>query len=467
MARGRDNTPDEPTSGRRSPSKKDLANQHRLLALGDAVDKRSGAKSKRRKLRPHRVRRRLLVAGVVVVVLIAGTLGGAYFYANWQFDKIHKFTVKGEGPAPISGKPFNILMIGSDSRAGLTGLLAKQTGASSGDVAGERSDSVKIVHVDPDAGTIAMVSIPRDTMVTLLANQSLYGQYNRINVNFGNDPSLLAQTITANFGITINQTIVVSFAGLINAADALGGVYLDFRYPSWDPDSGLRILHPGCQLLQGFQVLALSRSRHFYYNTTHAKFFPKTTASYDDLLNTGWVYDGSSDFGRIIRQDDFLRAMVDESKKLYNPLTLNSFLSKLPQGISLDSNFTLHELVGLAVRFHSINANAIQTWTLPNYAVNNVGALGDVLFVQEPQAQQLLVNIFGSGLTAPKDPPPNSSLQAPPPPVVTTTTSTVAPTTTSTKKKKGSTSTTKPTTTTTINPTLAQPIFDPTPCTPS
>src|SRR5665213_2716106 len=250
MARGRDNTPNEPTSGRGSVSKRDLANQHRLMALGDAVDQQSGTKGKRRKprkTRRRRVGRNFATAGIVVVVLIAGVVGGVYFYANWRFDQIHRITVVGEGPKPISGKPFNILMIGSDSRAGLRGLVAQQAGASSGSVDGERSDSVKIVHVDPDAGTIAIVSIPRDTMVTLLANQSLYGKYNRINVNFGKGPSLVAQTITANFGITINQTIVVSFAGLINAADALGGVYLDFRYPSWDPESGLRILHPGCQ----------------------------------------------------------------------------------------------------------------------------------------------------------------------------------------------------------------------------
>jgi LCP family protein required for cell wall assembly len=390
-------------------------------------------------------------------------VGGGYFYANWRFNQISKINVAGEGPKPISGKPFNILMIGSDSRAGLTGLLAAQTGASSDLVDGQRSDSVKIVHVDPDAGTISMVSIPRDTMVTLLANESLYGQYNRINVNFGNGPSLLAQTITANFGIVINQTIVVSFAGLINAADALGGVYLDFRYPSWDPDSGLRVLHPGCQLIQGFQVLALSRSRHFYYNTSGATVFPHLTDSPDELYNLGWQYDGSSDFGRIIRQDDFLRAMVDQAKKLYDPLKLNSFLAALPKGISLDSNFSLSELVGLAVRFHSINPNNIQTWTLPNYAVNNFGDLGDVLFVQEPETQQLLVNIFGSGLTSPTNPPPTPSLQTPAPPLITTTTTTVPTTTTSTKKS----STTTSTTTTTINPTLAQPDFDPTPCTPS
>ncbi|HEY1762092.1 MAG TPA: LCP family protein [Acidimicrobiales bacterium] len=458
MTNGRDDT----SGGRRRHSKRSVPNENRLAALGEAVDGQSNAKVRR----PRRRRgtgKKFAIAGVVVVLVVAGVVGGSYAYARWRFDRIPKVTVAGEAK-PISGQPFNILMIGSDSRVGLSGLVAKQTGATSGSVAGQRSDVVKIIHVDPDAGTISMVSIPRDTMVTLLANQSLYGQFNRINVNFGNGPSLLAQTITANFGIPINQTIVVSFAGLINAADALGGVYLDFPYPSWDPYSGLRILHPGCQLVTGFQALALTRSRHFYYNVDHATTFPNVSegSSADganELYDAGWVYDGTSDFGRIDRQNAFLRAMVDQAKKLYNPLTINSFLSKLPQGITLDQNFSLNELIGLAVRFHSINPNAIQTWTMPTVSATNT-TLGDVLYVEQPEAQQMLVNIFGSELKAPADPPPDTSDVSTPPPTVTSTTQPAASLVTSPKKTSST-----PTTTTT-NPTLVVPNFDPVPCTP-
>ena len=107
----------------------------------------------------------------------------------------------------VPGKPFNVLAIGSDSRAGLTGRLAEVTGA--GSVGGQRSDVVKIFHVDPAAGTISVLSIPRDTVVTLLANQVLFGNYNRINVNYQNGPTLLVQTIEANFGIPINHVIQV------------------------------------------------------------------------------------------------------------------------------------------------------------------------------------------------------------------------------------------------------------------
>ena len=470
MPRGRDDSPDEPASGRSAKSKQSLANQHRLLELGDAVDQQGGAKRKRRKVRPHRVRRRIIISAVVLIVLIAGVVVGSYYYANYRFNAIPKISVAHE-VKPISGKPFNILMIGSDSRVGLSGIVARQTGATNPSVAGQRSDVVKIIHVDPDAGVISMVSIPRDTVVTLLANQSLYGQYNRINVNLGNGPSLLAQTITANFGIPINQTIVVSFAGLINVADALGGVYLDFAYPAFDPGSDLWIRHAGCQLVKGPPALAVTRSRHYYYNVRGSGTIPSHWASlsasqlYSDLSNEGWLYDGTSDLGRIARQDAFLRAMIDQAKKLYNPLTINKFLSAIPQGITLDSNFSLNELIGLAVRFHGINANGIRTYTLPTTAVNNT-SLGDVLFVKQPYSQEQLVGIFGSQLEKPTNPPPNAQLQTLQPPFVAVTTTTL-PVTTTTKKTTGKKHVTSTSTaTTTANPTLAVPNFDPRPCTP-
>jgi LCP family protein required for cell wall assembly len=442
----------------RRDKKRALANEHRLIALGDVVDESSGVTRRKRARKPGRTRRRVIITFVVLVGLLLAVIGGGYLYAQWRFDQIKKIKVVGELPQ-LTGKPFNILEIGSDSRAGLTGAVAAQTGASTGSVAGQRSDVVKIMHIDPAAGTITILSIPRDTMTTLLANQSLYGKFNRINVNFGSGPSLLAQTITANFGIPITHTIVVSFGGLINAADAIGGVYLDFRYPSHDPYSGLSITHPGCQLVTGFQALAVARSRHFYYNVKGDSVWPGNNTSQSELYNLGWYYDGTSDFGRIDRQNAFLRAMISRAKGLYNPLTINSFLSKIPQGISLDTNFTLTELIELAVKFHGLNPANMLTYTLP-VTDAQTPQLGDVLFVEQPEAQQMLVNIFGSQLLTPTDPAPNTALQTPLPPVVTSTTTSTTTTLVKHTHKK------VPTTTTTINPSQVVPNFDPVPCTP-
>jgi len=453
MAEGPNGFPGGPSDSTPGAKKGSLANEQRLVALGQAVDRRAGLTPSTRHAKRHRGRNWAIV-GLVVVGLIVAVVGGGYLYAQWRFSKITKVQNTAE-TGKVPGKPFNILMIGSDSRAGLSGLVAKQTGATSGAAAGQRSDVVKIVHVDPEAGTISMVSIPRDTMTSLVANQSLFGKFNRINVNFGNGPSLLTKTITADFGIPINDTIVVSFAGMINAAVAIGGVYLNFPYPAMDTYSGLRIRHPGCQKISGLEALDLVRSRHYQW--------------YEHGV---WTTDATSDFGRIWRQGVFLHAMVARAKGIYNPLTINSFLSKLPQGVALDQNFTLNDLIGLAVKFHSINPANILTYTLPVVPGKALGGQ-DVEFVSQPAAQELLVKIFGNELKAPTNPPPNTALQTPPPPkiAVPTTTTTVHHTTTTAAASKSTTTvhhtttTVHHVTTTTVAPEGDQ-YFDPTVCTP-
>ena len=444
-------------------------------AQGNDVDQPSDA-PRHRRARPHGRRRWgkiVAISAIVVVVVITGIAGGGYLYARYRFDQIPRIKVD-HITYPVPGQPFNILSVGSDSRTGLTGKVAQETGASG--VSGQRSDVVKIIHIDPENRTITMLSIPRDTVVTLLANQGLFGRFNRINVNYGNGPSLLAQTITANFGIPINHVIQVSFGGLINAAEAIGGVYLDFSNSAHDVMSGLAITHPGCQLVNGFQALALARSRHYLYSPTNRPWPKDGAALYQQgdlsaLAGDGWYYDGSSDYGRIIRQNVFLRAMFDRVKRsLANPLRINSFLANLPKGVTIDSTFTFNEMIGLALKFHNYNTATMQTYTLPTYP----GMLGaaDVLFVQEPQTEQLLTQIFGSSLRRPTNPPPTPSGSTPMPAVTPVTTTTLAHTTTTTTpssgsgaKHKSTTTTTHPVTTTT-NPSLAVPAYDPVPCTP-
>jgi LCP family protein required for cell wall assembly len=330
----------------------------------------------------------------------------------------------------------------------LTGLLAKQTGA--GAVSGQRSDVVKIFHIDTDHQTISVVSIPRDTLVQLVANQSLYGAYNRINVNLGanGNPSLLVRTIEANFGIPINHVIVVGFGGLVGAVNALGGVKMDFPYPAYDALSDLAIHHSGCQILDGAQALAVARSRHFYYNTQGRPRVPRDFAAltYGQLAAQGWIYDGTSDYGRIDRQNQFLRALIDSAKSKWNPLTINAFLSEIPKGITIDAKFGFSELVNLAVKFHGFNPNDMHAYTLPTNGVVLNGA--DVLTVDQPAAQQLLVKIFGQvgtpgGLVEPTNPPPNAGGVFTMPPAVAT------PTTTTTTQPTGVTSSTVSKTTTT------------------
>jgi LCP family protein required for cell wall assembly len=332
-----------------------ISNEQRLHALGEAVDQNCGFSRRRREphsKKAHKGRRVTLISVIVCVALIAGLIGGGYLYSRWRFDQIPRIVVP-HLTYPAPGQSFNILAIGSDSRSGLSSQLAQQTGASS--VSGQRSDVVKIIHVDPINRTVQIVSIPRDTVVTLLANQSLFGKYNRINVNIGSGPALLAKTITANFGIPINHVVEVSFGGLVNAAEAIGGVYLYFAHPVRDVESGLYVSNPGCHNINGPQALALTRSRHLLYSLSNVTWPVNGVALYragnlSALAVEGWDYDGTSDYGRITRQNAFLKAMFSRVKgSLSNPIEMNHFLSNLPKGIAIDSTFTFNDIIGLAL----------------------------------------------------------------------------------------------------------------------
>ena len=366
------------------------------------------------------------VSFVVIVALVA--VGGGYIFLQRSIDSINKLHVNDE-VAVQSGAPFTVLVIGSDSRVGENSAEF----GSAAEVAGQRSDVVQLWRFTPSKKQVQVVSIPRDTVVSMIGSDvSEFGEYNRINTSFETGASQLVKTITANFGIPINHVVEIDFAGFQDAVTAVGGVYLDFNYPAKDAYSGLDITTPGCQLLDGAQALGVARSRHYYY--------------YQD---GEWQYDGTSDFGRIQRQDAFLRALIAAVKsKETNPLALAKFAGSLHEGLEIDDGFSAGELIGLAEAYHSFDGNELVSQTLPTVDSSAFSDLGDVLAVDQPAAQQLLVNIFGSSLQTPTNPPPgpNGYPQAPP---------TVTPTT----PAPGA-----PTVTPTTTP---PPSFDPTPCTPS
>ncbi|MBV8462826.1 MAG: LCP family protein, partial [Acidimicrobiales bacterium] len=199
------------------------------------ADPGPAASPTRRELRRSRRRRtktrrtwvdRVLLVGVVIVGLALVALVAGYGYLQYRFHQVAKVTVRHLRVAP-AGQPFNVLVIGSDSRVGETAQEAQHLGSVAA-TAGQRSDVVKIVHVVPATGQASVLSIPRDTMITVAGDTSQTGRYNRINATYGNGPDQLVQTIEADFGIPIEHVIQVDFAGFRGGVDAVGGIYLDF-----------------------------------------------------------------------------------------------------------------------------------------------------------------------------------------------------------------------------------------------
>jgi LCP family protein required for cell wall assembly len=400
-----------------------------------------GKKKRKRAKSKHPWLDRALLAGMVVVVLGLVAVGFSYFYVGYRFSQVTKVVVPHLTKAPV-GQPFNVLLIGSDSRAGIPASQAVHYGDEA-NTGGQRSDVVKIVHVVPATGGVSVLSIPRDTMVTVAGNTENVGQYNRINATYNTGPDQLVQTIEANFGIPIEHVVQINFEGFVGAVNAIGGINLNFPFPAKDTYTGLDITQTGCQHLNGGYALAVARSRHYQY--------------YEDGY---WQYDGTSDFGRIQRQNAFLKALINQAESEYSPLTLNAFIGSVVQGVTIDSTFTISELVSLARQFHTFSSQSLATATLPTYSEysSEFSQLGDVLYVQQPQAEQVITQFLGGIPDTATTPPPGPDGE--PTPVPSVTPSTVAPAG-STPTSEGSTPSTEATAVTT---TTVQTDFDPTPC---
>jgi LCP family protein required for cell wall assembly len=404
----------------------------RTVPRGGAED---GGNKRKRKKRKRSWLDRILLGAVIVVALVLVAVGVGYGYVQYRFNQVAKVSVKHLKTA-ASGQPFNVLIIGSDSRLGLPSSDSSHFG-SPVTQSGQRSDVVKVVHVDPSTGDVRVLSIPRDTMVTVAGNTKETGTYNRINATYANGPDQLVQTIEANFGIPINHVVQVDFEGFRGAVDAIGGINLDFPYPARDTYTGLNIQAAGCQHLNGGYSLAVARSRHYQYKQ-----------------NGVWKYDGTSDYGRIQRQNAFLKALINQAETRYNPLTLNAFIGSVVQGVTIDSTFTVAGLASLAGEFHTFSSDTLGTITMPTYGASSseFASLGSVLYVSQPADQAAVTQLLGQAPEAVTTPPPG--------PYGSTSTT---PTTTQSGHSYGG-GTTAPTSASTSTTTTIPTNFDPTPC---
>src|SRR5664280_338638 len=404
---------------------------------------RQTLRANRRKANAKRKRSwtdRVLLGAVVLVSLALVAVGAGYGYVQYRFHQVSKVTVKHLKKAAV-GQPFNVLLIGSDSRVGESTADASHFGSSTVQT-GQRSDVVKILHVDPGTGQVRVLSIPRDTVVAVAGDTSQIGHYNRINATYNNGPDQLVQTIEANFGIPISHVVQIDFEGFRGAVDAIGGINLNFPYPARDAYTGLDITATGCQHVNGGYSLAVARTRHYEYEK-----------------DGYWQYDGTSDYGRIVRQNAFLRALINQAETKYNPLTLNAFIGSVVQGVTIDSTFTVASLISLAQEFRAFSSGSLVTSTLPTYESDSsvFSSLGSVIYAQQPDADQAVAQLLGQAPEPVVTPPPGPDGSSP----TTTTTMTTGSggTTPSTGGTSGSGSSVPSTTTTT-----ALPDFDPTPC---
>ncbi len=246
---------------------------------------------------------------------------------------------------------------------------------------------------------------------------------------------------------------MINFFGVQDAVNALGGISMDFPYPVRDQDcstgvcynnSGLNIPTAGCQVLDGSQALALSRSRYFQYH--------------DD---GEWQSDPSSDIGRIERQNLIISAALDKARSsVYNPIRINALLSSVVHDFSKDDGLSAGDLFSLAERYHAFSGSQLNDYTLPTVGAES-DAAGDVEVVQPDETSQTL-NQFLGGPPGPVVTPPVDAYGNPisVPPTTTTVPQAAAPTTAA----SGSASSGSSTSATSPAPVSSIPFFDPRPC---
>jgi LCP family protein required for cell wall assembly len=432
-----------------------VANEGGLRALGHQIEGRppprggggggrggKGGRGGHRRPRWSRRKKVLTTLGVVIVLILIA-IGGSYAYLQYDFGKVTKIACSVcAAPANDAIQPFNVLIVGSDTRAGNTGQAARSFGTEAL-TGGQRSDTIKILHVDPVSKTAELLSIPRDTWVDtsgLPSSSGLDGP-NKINAAYNNGPVPLVQTIEDTFGIPISHFVVVDFIGLINAIQSVNGINMRFNYPVRDNDngnnnSGLDITTTGCINLNGNQALALARSRYF---------------EYDDPAAGGWTFDPTSDIGRIERQNLIIEALITKVESTYNPLSLKSFLDSVVHDIEIDKNLGLGELYSLASSYHAFSPSRLKTYTLPTTGSETPGG-ASIEVVEEPQAQQMLTAFLGTPPNAITTPPLDEYSE----PISVPAGSGATPTSTS------GAGTTTPTTSATAPTPI--PAYDPTPC---
>jgi len=240
------------------------------------------------------------------------------------------------------------------------------------------SDTIILAHLDIDHRTATLVSIPRDTWVAIPGHG-----HEKINAAIGyGGPALSAKVVSALVGVPIDATIALQPEGAKQLVDAMGGMNIDVEEDmDYDDNYGNLHIHlkKGEQYLTGGQVLGYIRFRH----------------------------DVESDWGRVRRQQDVLKALIDQMSEPQN-------WAKLPRLLALarkdmQTNLSDEQLLALLEIYRGVPDDNMRTFTMPGIGTYIGDAavvvvddrwariIGRLLFSKDepPQEQVLVANATG------------------------------------------------------------------------
>ncbi|MDJ0341274.1 LCP family protein [Streptomyces sp. H10-C2] len=308
--------------------------------------------------RARKVKITLLSLVLVLLVVSAGT----YFWADGKVRREVDLSKVEDRPA--GGKGTNYLIVGSDSREGLS--KQQEQDLHTGSAQGKRTDSMMVLHVGGNGNT--MLSLPRDSYVTIPAftGQQSGKRYpaathklNRAYADGG--PELLTRTVEYNTGLHIDHYAEIGFSGFVNLVDALGGVDMCLDKPLKDKASGADF-PAGCQTLNGKQGLAFVRQRH---------------------------QEADQDLGRMRNQQKFLSTLAHQAASpstVLNPFTLYPVIGSGLDTLIVDKGMSLWNISSMFWAMKGVTSGDGKSMTVP-ISTASLPTRGDGVAVKWNQAK--------------------------------------------------------------------------------
>jgi LCP family protein required for cell wall assembly len=276
--------------------------------------------------------------------------------------------------APVALNAQNILLIGSDSRAGGNAKYGRDEGT-------QRSDTTILLHLAADRSSTTAVSLPRDLMVDIPSctkpdgtrTRPMFAQFNWAFEMGGTACTI--RTVEKMTGVRLDHHMVVDFKGFKDMVDAIDGVDICLKEPINDRDAHLK-LPAGPQTLNGEQALGYVRARK--------------------------SIGGGSDTERMDRQQQFLASLVNKMQSngvLLNPTKLYPVLDAATKSLTTDPALaSLRDLYDLVSSARDVPSEKIQFMTVPRrpytYDTNRdelVQPQAEVLFKQLREDRKVTV----------------------------------------------------------------------------
>ncbi len=307
----------------------------------DAMDR-----STRTRLRKRR-RRRWQIAGFAMSLLLLAATGTLKYLYDHLEDIVQK-PVDQVTAEKDEMDPFNALLVGSDSREGLTEEEQLLLGAD--DVGGQRADTIILAHVDPSDNRVTMVQFPRDLYVPIDGGYS-----NKINTALTDGPSALVRTVEDLTGVEVNHYAQVNIAGFRQIVDAIGGVKVCVTEPiPFDPKTGIEVTEEEVGMVEfdGDRALRFVRSRNY----------------------------ASGDFERIANQQKFMSAALDKvtsGSTFFRPDRVVGLYRAVGDNLVIDEGTKLTRLLNIGRRLRSFDPETYEAYIVPNLgtASNEAGSV--------------------------------------------------------------------------------------------